>query len=999
MVVLLICLLNFSVLWEERKALTLPRIWKISLVLWALFLGIGLLSTLHSPFPLRSLVGQNQMGDGWLYWLVIASFTLSNALLLRLHPELLLHQLVGLLIGGVIVAFSVFPQVIDWHIDYTATTGQLIRKNILASTIFQNQQPIGLYSHRGHAAFVLAVAFVLALVALQWKWISPRLTAAFLIPIVAALLLTQTRAAIVALVVAITYWAYRSSVSQRYRRVLLCAALVSLLFVGAVSVGRQVHTIDRFKFSPATKAIRYLSSDRAGLWEQSLRGISKRPLFGWGFDGFGTAYPYVSTQSIPKVVHLGDFSFDYLGNNGQLHTMQIPTAKAHNLILDTTLSVGILGLLSYLILIAFAIKLIIQSSCRGIEAVAIAYFAFTFTWFECAQFAHLAWWALSLWGVSDERFRHHRPMPMPDDVFRETARERLDYSRESVAVTLERRGLINRKFLVFLSASFLLLFASGILALASFSPLKVTSSKPSALFLAQKDFSVCGSKSSGPKDNPITSKYGFSVYDWTNSIKWSCVYNIDDFKGDTVIDQFNSARDAALANEGGVVYFPAGTYQFYDSIYLKDSVIIRGETPRNIDAKLSDYRPTTKFVFPEYKPVLSGSGTPNTTAFKKILTKFPNSDSDIGLVNVDINRAGINLDGNIDSTISQNIIIYGVRSNNVADPSPNVPDAKFQDEWMRYSYAFTANIKVNARANVLISNNRLNDEVTDNYEQPNYKVKSKSGNSTVAYASGNQVPFDYVNHYGIVVNRSKAKGWELAFAPAADPTTEPGLFRKGIVIRDNWVYHTMRAGIQAAGDGLVIKDNDIRDQVTKQWWTDWIGTGQPVNNQTFENRAIDWAGWNVLIEGNHYQAYRHQLMDSKKFSNDAEGILIQECCGGTTINQAIIRNNVGNAYIGLYKTPFIRNVSISENELLSNDTNTTLIYVDADTNKYQNSMDNVRIENNIVSGNVLVKASQGGSGNVVKSNMSKSSGFIEYSPHITITGNTGFVLKPMSKSK
>ncbi|MEA5550835.1 hypothetical protein VB713_07580 [Anabaena cylindrica UHCC 0172] len=32
---------------------------------------------------------------------------------------------------------------------------------------------------------------------------------------------------------------------------------------------------------------------------------------------------------------------------------------------------------------------------RGIEAVVIVYLAFTLTWFECAQFTHLAWWALS----------------------------------------------------------------------------------------------------------------------------------------------------------------------------------------------------------------------------------------------------------------------------------------------------------------------------------------------------------------------------------------------------------------------------------------------------------------------------------------------------------------------------------------------------------------------------------------------------------------------------
>lgn len=151
--ILLICILNCLILWEDRENLKLPQSWKINRLLWEIFLGIGLIATVVSPFPWRSLLGQEQMGDGLLYWLLIAIFTLSNNLLLRLHPKLARSQLQGLVIGGVILAISIFPQTINWRIDYTATSGQLLRDNILASTIFQNQQPIGLYSHRGHASF------------------------------------------------------------------------------------------------------------------------------------------------------------------------------------------------------------------------------------------------------------------------------------------------------------------------------------------------------------------------------------------------------------------------------------------------------------------------------------------------------------------------------------------------------------------------------------------------------------------------------------------------------------------------------------------------------------------------------------------------------------------------------------------------------------------------------------------------------------------------------
>jgi len=74
------------------------------------------------------------MGDGWLYWLLIAAFTLSNSLLLIARPQLINSQFQGLLIGSIILSLSIFPQIIDWRIDYTATMGKLIREDVLAST-------------------------------------------------------------------------------------------------------------------------------------------------------------------------------------------------------------------------------------------------------------------------------------------------------------------------------------------------------------------------------------------------------------------------------------------------------------------------------------------------------------------------------------------------------------------------------------------------------------------------------------------------------------------------------------------------------------------------------------------------------------------------------------------------------------------------------------------------------------------------------------------------
>ncbi len=502
--------------------------------------------------------------------------------------------------------------------------------------------------------------------------------------------------------------------------------------------------------------------------------------------------------------------------------------------------------------------------------------------------------------------------------------------------------------------------------------------------------SKCGNRSNAPQDNPIAAKYKENAFPWTKNIKWNCVYNIKDFRASTIDASFNAARDAASANGGGVVYFPAGTYNFADNIYLKDGVVIRGDTPAVNDAKSNSYNPSTKLVFPEYKPSFSGSGTPNNTAFKKILTTNPSKDSNIGVVNVDINRAAIefSLPENSDKNTNQNLVIFGVRSNNVAEPEPRVPES-FQNAWQRFSSRFAANIKIQAFANVLISNNRLNDAVTDNFNQPNYIVRELRGNSTVTYPEGEKATFNYTDHYGISLNRFSSTPDKLP----NDPNRFPNFFRKGLVIQDNWVYHTMRVAIHATGDNLIIRNNQIRDEKNKQAWIDPTGTKQPQNAVTFENRAIDWSGWNVTIDGNDYEVYRHKISGGNYESVDGEGILIQECCGGTSVNGVKISNNTGNSYIGIYKVPEVKNVLIVGNKISNNITNSLGIYVNADTNRTKNRMDNVKIQNNTLSNGIFAKASLGGSNNYIEGNRSNNNGELSYSCEIKVENNIGFAIK------
>ena len=527
--------------------------------------------------------------------------------------------------------------------------------------------------------------------------------------------------------------------------------------------------------------------------------------------------------------------------------------------------------------------------------------------------------------------------------------------------------------------------------LTASSPLETPSENtlpPTAVTIEAKA-SECGSESGGPTDNPMEAFYRNDMPAWVNELAWQCVFNIQDYAGASDQERFEAAQADASAAGGGTVYLPEGTYRFEEDLILVNGVVVRGDAGSILEAKDENFQPLTHLEFPKYEPSFSGSGTPNDTAFKQIRSQSPDTDSNQGLVFLDINRGAIALSGNPDNGKMTRRLIFGIRSNNIAEPDAEVPNADFQPLWSRFSNRFAANLRLTVQADALIANNRLNDAITDAYEQPGYVVQSSENrDSLVTYAEGDRGIFSYTDHYGIVVNRSKPGGFKYARS-AKD---EPGLFREGIVIRDNWVFKTMRVGIHASGQGLEIRDNEIHDQAEKIAWINPKGQRQPRGSMTFESRAIDWSGHDVIVEGNLYEVYRHQIMDSKYFSTDGEGILAQQCCGGTSVEGVTIRNNQGQGYIGIYKIPDVSQVLISGNEVHLPGSGFPAVYVNADTNNASNTMSHVTITDNVLTGGILAQASSGGSDNSVVNN--RGEGSLEYSCHVQVEGNVGFVKEP-----
>lgn len=497
-----------------------------------------------------------------------------------------------------------------------------------------------------------------------------------------------------------------------------------------------------------------------------------------------------------------------------------------------------------------------------------------------------------------------------------------------------------------------------------------------------------------PTDNPVSSQYGAGAYDWTDNLNWSNVYNISDYGGvanDPSVDNtsaFNAARDAAAADGGGVVYFGSGEWHFDQDLYLKDGVVIRGETPTDVtNATQEGYSPPSKLVFPKYEPTFEGSGTPNDTAFKNIYSENPETDSNLGVANLDINRAGIKLGAKVDGPTAKNHLVFGVRSNNVATPDPGVPNED-QHGWQRWSYRFGNNISADNWRNILIANNRLNDNVTDNYEQNGYLIED---GGEMVELEGEKAPFSYTDHYGIVSGRGTASwgsGWPGdRDTGGTDPVRDPKAYRPGIDIVDNYVKTTKRVKIHAGGLGTIIARNVLDDEEGKEYWVHPTGTKYAQYAQTFENRGIDFEGSQLLIEENDYTVYRGQIRGSGYYSVDGEGVLTQGMGGITRTDGVVIRNNTGNAYIGIYKMWDINDVEISGNTLEDRggvDSSQSILVL-ADTNAGPASGHHVQVVDNDVAESIIVDATIEGTDFEVLNNT--IGGDFEFNDWITESGN------------
>lgn len=494
-----------------------------------------------------------------------------------------------------------------------------------------------------------------------------------------------------------------------------------------------------------------------------------------------------------------------------------------------------------------------------------------------------------------------------------------------------------------------------------------------------------------PADDPL----GEYKLPWTKQVKWANVVDVTRMKGDTIDGKLAAAQAALAVKGGGVAYFPAGTYRFKDSIRLLDGVVLRGAGPGPVKSAHGEkYGPPTRFEFPKYEFSPEKDGKPVLSAFKGIYLQAPATASNVGVLHISINRGHVHFqdDGTDKHRAGRNRFVVGCVLRNAAVPDPAVPNRKIgQKPWQRFTARHHAAVDVKASENLLVANNRLPRSGDDNFTMDGYVLldrKKQRAIDGVVFDHDNR-PGLYVNHYGI--------GGPGGGGPDGTPETHPHGFRKGIVIRDNYVFNTGRMAIGFCGDGVLCANNVVRfpDDV---WRPTATGQALTYGSSTNDNRAVEMRGWRWVVEGNDYAVFRNWAFDRKYRINDGEGLMHEDHVN-STVKDSVLSGNRGNAYLSIFKTAGIDGLLIAGNEVRLGGKHAAgggkAIFVDADRNKARFPCRNVRILKNKVAGGGILIAGHPSEKNAVKGNRNVGKGKLALvvKARAELADNEGFEVK------
>ncbi|MFW6061218.1 MAG: hypothetical protein ACOC93_00265 [Planctomycetota bacterium] len=395
--------------------------------------------------------------------------------------------------------------------------------------------------------------------------------------------------------------------------------------------------------------------------------------------------------------------------------------------------------------------------------------------------------------------------------------------------------------------------------------------------------------------------------DWVADLPWNRTVNIEEQPGQTDAERFRAGQAELRRRGGGVLYFPPGIYTFEEDIEIAEGVVLRGAAPGDPrDARDPNYALPSRLEFPKYEPNMTGSPTPIDTAFKVV--RMAPEASNAGIVNLHVNRSRLYWpeadtpeDAENPHRVGRNRVVYGNIFTNTAGADPAVPDPNYAHHpHQRWTARHEAAVKVFSAENTFVANNRIPESGDDNFEIPDYRLLKPTRGSSLRFRQGDPsvtvtipegVIFDYDNRPGIYVNAFQMRG--------ATPQTHPHAFRKGTIIRNNYIYATGRSAIHFTGDGTLCLNNVIR--FPADVWRP-TATGRTITDggSTNDTRALTARGWRYTIAGNDYVVHSNLAYDRTHHINDGEGLMHEEH-DNCAVRDSKFVNNRGNRYICIWR--------------------------------------------------------------------------------------------------
>ena len=427
---------------------------------------------------------------------------------------------------------------------------------------------------------------------------------------------------------------------------------------------------------------------------------------------------------------------------------------------------------------------------------------------------------------------------------------------------------------------------------------------------------VSAARAADPTDNPVATFYsgpeGYPA--WTDEVQWSHVINMATYsKGKTLFEKFEKARDE-LSEGGGVLYYPAGTYDFSTmppgrGLMLVRGVVIRGEAPAGhpvaADGKLEL---PTRFIFGFRER--GGGKVPrdwNIISLQPDDYKHVKDLNDIGVAWVHLVGATIDFGPEVNwgktwasaGALLSNKLKAGWGER---DPSGSHPIDALAGGGKKYVGAGRGRLVFGC----VLEDSALLDDFSDPGYGPNgfstspYVARIAAYGSRILIANNflppssknfhytqkttakakSSVQFDYGRTIGIDVNK------ELLAGARVDGSC-PGYFEEGVVVRDNYVYNHGHTGYNISGSWVTVAGNQnertfLRGGDDPLTLDGWEAAGKDSDNRS---RAFDLAGRNLWIDGNRFNN------TGSSPGKDGEGIACQ-AHDGTPVRSWAITHNI-----------------------------------------------------------------------------------------------------------